>query len=69
MQYKFLPSGLRAEICCNGEKKDFQVESGLSRDLFASTGTYVHKKLGYLANIMGYYSRELDSWAQLYFCP
>ena len=43
MQYKFLPSGLRAEICCNGEKKDFQVESGLSRDLFASTGTYVHK--------------------------
>ena len=43
MQYKILPSGLRAEICCNGEKKDFQVESGLSRDLFASTGTYVHK--------------------------
>ena len=27
------------------EKKDFQVESGLSRDLFASTGTYVHKNL------------------------
>ena len=45
MQYKILPSGLRAEICCNGKKKDFQVESGLSRDLFASTGTYVHKNL------------------------
>ena len=33
MQYKFLPSGLRAEICCNGEKKDFQVDL---------VGTFLH---------------------------
>ena len=38
MHNKILPSGLCAEICCNrGEKKDFQVESGLFRDLFRGT--------------------------------
>ena len=38
MHNKILPSGLCAEICCNrGEKKDFQVELGLFRDLFRGT--------------------------------
>ena len=36
MRYKILPSGLFAEICYIGGKKDFQVESGLFRDLFLS---------------------------------
>ena len=41
MYNKILPSGLCAEICCNrGEKKDFQVESGLLRDLFRGTSGF-----------------------------
>ena len=35
MQYKFLPSGLRAEICCNGKKRTFRQ----NRDL---VGTFLH---------------------------
>ena len=42
LQYKISRLGLCAEICCNGGKKDFEVESGLVWDLFRSnSGLYL----------------------------